>query len=79
MILLPNGMAHQRMELNERQIKVLVAIEPLLREMQLHLACPKCLAAGRTQDALVGGQNAPGDAVWTVSCACTDRAYRRGH
>ena len=32
MILLPNGMAHQRMELNERQIKVLVALEPLLRE-----------------------------------------------
>lgn len=64
--------------LTEMQIQVLIELEPLLRDAKLHLACPRCLAAGHGSRALVGGQNGPGDAVWRVDCECTTRTYRRG-
>lgn len=77
-LILPNGMGRQSVPMTELQMQVLIEIEPILRSARLHLACPKCLAAGRTQDALVGGNNAEGDARWSVSCACTDRTFQRG-
>lgn len=76
-LILPNGMGRQSVALTELQAQVLIEIERLLRDAQLHLCCPKCLAAGRTTDALVGGNNGREDRVWTVSCACTDRTYHR--
>ncbi len=77
MIVLPNGLGSQQVELTELQVRVLIEIEPILRQAQLHLVCPRCLAAGRTIDALVGGRNALSDATWTVSCPCTDRTFHR--
>lgn len=77
-LILPNGMGRRSIAVNERAVQVLIDLEPVLRSMQLHLACPRCLAAGRGQEALVGGDNTPSDSVWKVSCACTDRTYRRG-
>jgi hypothetical protein len=76
-LILPNGLGRQSVEITELQAQVLIEIEPILRAMRLHLACPRCLAAGRTQDALVGGNNSPGDNRWSVSCPCTDRAFHR--
>lgn len=77
-LILPNGLSRQSVELTELQAQVLIEIEGLLRSAQLHICCPRCLAAGRTTDALVGGNNGREDRVWTVSCACTDRTFRRG-
>jgi hypothetical protein len=64
-------------ELSETEIQVLIELEPLLRRAKLHLACPRCLAAGHGTRALVGGQNGPEDATWKVSCECTHRTYVR--
>lgn len=77
-LILPNGMGRRSLDVSERAVQVLIDLEPVLRAMQLHLVCPRCLAAGRGQDALVGGNNGMSDSVWKVSCACTDRTYRRG-
>lgn len=77
MIVMPNGLSRQSVDLTELDTQVLIELEPILRRMRLHLACPRCLAAGRTSDALVGGNNGVGDQVWTVSCPCTDRTYHR--
>lgn len=60
-------------DLTETQLKVLIEIEPLLRAAGLHLACPRCLAAGHGDRALVGGQNHPSMASFTVECPCTTR------
>lgn len=76
-LILPSGLGRQSVELTELQIQVLLEIEPLLRAARLHLICPRCLAAGRGQDALVGGSNGIEDSVWKVSCPCTERTYRR--
>lgn len=77
-LILPNGMGRRALEVNARAVRVLIDLEPVLQAMQLHLACPRCLAAGRGHEALVGGDNTMSDSVWNVSCACTDRTYRRG-
>lgn len=77
MILTASGLGHRTKELTELQLQVLIEIEPLLREAGLHLACPRCLAAGRGSEALVGGSNHPSDHTWKVSCPCTERIYRR--
>jgi len=76
-IVLPNGLGGQTVQLTELQIQVLIEIEPILRAAKLHLACPRCLANGRTTDALVGGRNHGSDATWSVSCPCTDRTFSR--
>lgn len=80
-LLLPNGLDRQTLDLTELQIQVLIEIEPLLKAARLHLVCPRCLAAGRSLDALVGGDNGRDDKTWSVSCPCTTRTYRRasGH
>lgn len=77
-LILPNGLGRRSLEVDERAVQVLINLEPVLRAMQLHLACPRCLAAGMGSQALVGGDNTMSDSVWKVSCACTDRTYRRG-
>lgn len=77
-LVLPNGLGRRSLEVNERAVQVLIDLEPVLRAMQLHLVCPRCLAAGMGQEALVGGDNGMSDSVWKVSCACTDRTYHRG-
>lgn len=63
--------------LSEQEIQVLIELEPLLRRAKLHIACPRCLAAGHGTRALVGGANGPEDATWKVSCECTRRTYHR--
>lgn len=75
-VILP-AFGHKEVVLSEAQIQVLIEIEPLLRAAQLHLACPRCLAAGRGSEALVGGRNHMGDARWSVECPCTTRTYQR--
>lgn len=77
MIVLPNGLGRQSIQLTEMQVQVLIEIEPLLRKAQLHLVCPRCLAAGRGSEALVGGSNGLTDKTWIVSCPCTERTYQR--
>lgn len=76
-LILPNGLGRQTKEMTELQMQVLIEIEPILKAAQLHLACPRCLANGRTSDALVGGNNGANDQVWTVDCPCTTRTYHR--
>ena len=76
-LILPGGFGRTTVELTHAQLQVLIEIEPLLRAAQLHLACPRCLAAGRTTDALVGGRNHATDETWSVECPCTNRTYRR--
>lgn len=82
-LILPHGAGQQVKELSRDQMQILSdpALINLLSEAQLHLCCPRCLAAGRTSDALVGGRNGYADATLTVECACTKRTYRRatGH
>ncbi len=65
-------------ELTELELQVLIEIEDLLRKARLHLACPRCLAAGHGVNALVGGSNGTTDRVWSVDCQCTSRQYKRG-
>jgi len=77
-LILPNGLRRQSIDVDSREVQALIALEPMLRKMRLHLACPRCLAAGMGQQALVGGDNDASDAVWKVSCQCTDRTYHRG-
>lgn len=77
MIYTPTG-TYQRLDMTAAQTQALIEIEPVLRDLQLHIVCPRCLAAGRTRDALVGGTNSPGDATWTLACACTTRTHQRG-
>lgn len=76
-LILPYGLGRQETPITELQAQVLIEIEPILRAMRLHLVCPRCLAAGRTTEALVGGNNSPGDSTWSVSCPCTDRTFKR--
>lgn len=77
-LILPNGLRRQSIDVSEKAVQVLMNLEPVLAKMQLHLVCPRCLAAGLGQQALVGGDNTMGDSQWTVSCQCTDRTYHRG-
>lgn len=77
-LILPNGLGRRSIDVNEKAVQVLINLEPVLRSMQLHLVCPRCLANGLGAQALVGGDNTMEDAAWKVSCACTDRTYRRG-
>ncbi len=72
------GQSRDTKELTELEVQVLIEIEPLLRKMRLHLACPKCLAAGHGTNALVGGNNGVADQVWSVDCQCTSRKFHRG-
>lgn len=67
------GKQQSRLDLSQDQIQVLIEIEPLLRAARLHLACPRCLAAGHGQNALVGGNNHPFDHTFSVNCQCTER------
>lgn len=78
MILTPSG-TFKTLEMTAAQAQALIDIEPVLSALQLHIACPRCLAAGRTRDALVGGNNAPGDSTWSLNCACSSRTHQREH
>lgn len=77
MIYTPSG-TFRTMEMTAAQAQALIDIEPVLQELSLHIVCPRCVAAGRTRDAFVGGNNAPGDSTWNINCACTSRTHRRG-
>lgn len=72
------GAERDTLDLTETELQVLIEIEPLLRRARLHIACPRCLAAGHGVNSLVGGSNGPEDKRWSVDCQCTSRIYRRG-
>lgn len=78
-VIVPNGFGRQTKELSREQMQLLSdpALIEMLAAAQLHLACPRCLAAGRTTDALVGGRNGARDAALSVECPCTTRTFRR--
>ena len=77
-LLLPEGLAPKKTEaLTELEMNWLAVAEDVCRKLHLTLACPRCLLAGARTGAVLRGNNAPNDAVLTVTCDCRHLVFRK--
>lgn len=63
------------LEMTERDVQLLQAIEDTLKRLHLSLYCQRCHALGNADG--VRAANHPNDATWTVTCGCSVRLQRR--
>lgn len=79
MLLMPNGLAPKKTEpLLEREMAWLAMGEDVLRKLNLTLACPRCLAAGFRQGAVLKGNNDSADSTLSVQCECRRLVFKAG-
>jgi hypothetical protein len=64
----------ERLEMMQREVNLLIAIEPVLKRLGLSLYCVRCHAKGIPDG--VRALNAPGDTELVVECGCMTRRYK---
>lgn len=62
-------------EMSQRDVELLQAIEGTLKKLHLSLYCQRCQALGNPDG--VRAANHPNDTTWTVTCGCSVRIQRR--
>jgi hypothetical protein len=64
------------LELTSQQVGLLLALEPVCQAAGLWIVCPICAVDLGTYKHVQTG-NSPKDDVWTMTCPCTTRSFRR--
>ena len=70
MILMPNGLRHQRETITESEMDWLAKGEHMCRKLQVTIICQKCKQT-------LQGQNDESDATITVSCPCSEKVFHQ--
>lgn len=76
-LLLPQGLRAKAVaDLTVEEMAWLAMGESILQKIGLTLACPRCLAAGMKEGAILKGGNSSADHVLSITCGCRRLQYR---